>query len=122
MANHDPKETQHDDHGHAHDDHGDHGHGHGHGDEAGEIIPENSPQEFMLMVLAVFALAGFLTFCYLMQDGFTLAEMHERVEHMSPHHGTTGNEHGHGAATTPAEGQHEHTEGEAKPSSEAGEH
>lgn len=117
MANHDPKET----HAavHAHDDHDDHGHGHGHGDDAGEVIPENSPQEFMLMVLAVFAMAGFLTFCFLMQDGFSLAQMNERLEHMNPHHhGSTVDGH-HGATTGAAE---DHAEDEAKPSSEAAEH
>jgi hypothetical protein len=55
---------------HVHDDHGhgnDHGHGHGHGAPlAFPIIPENSGADKLLICLAFFALAGWLTFAAIM--------------------------------------------------------
>ena len=70
MTNHEPdKSTKHNDHGHTHG-HGhsdaahahDDSHGHGLGDDVGEIIPENSPQDWMLRMLAFLGAIGFIVF------------------------------------------------------------
>jgi hypothetical protein len=88
MAN-DPKENpglgdpeHHGDVVHAHDAHGhavdDHGHGHGHGDDAGEIIPESSPQDFMLTwLLSTGALLGFVMMMYFTVTG-------SQMRHLQP--------------------------------------
>jgi hypothetical protein len=100
-----PQET------HAHDDdhehavvaaHDDHGHGHGHGDDAGEIIAEGSPSDFMLTVpISILAFLGFMLFSYLMLSGVT-------VPHIYPNAGpgmwVTSAE----AAPHGKEGGHEH--------------
>lgn len=60
-------------HGHGHSDaaHGhDAGHGHGHGNDVGEIIPENSQQDWMLRMMAFMAAIGFVVFGSLMADGW----------------------------------------------------
>jgi hypothetical protein len=107
-----PAHGAHDDHGHGHGA-DDHGHGHGHGDDAGEIIPENSPQDFMLtMLLSTGAFVGFVMVFLFMVNG-------AQTPHLQPNSGPSmymGGE----APHPPRAGEHAGAHG-AEPSGHDGE-
>jgi hypothetical protein len=98
MANHDPHSSpahdasSHDDHSHDHNGHDDDSHGHA--EDAGEIIPENSLQDWMLSVLLpVLAFLGMLMVAGFMWQSWEIeATAHAAAATVQQ------SEHGHGQA------------------------